>query len=120
MSKAQHTPGPWTIRKDRFNVEIPEIGWRFMFSHSTNIADDAEIKASERGQREVANCFLVAAAPDLLAACKLGLSHVTELREAWRTGALGEHDGQGGTRSNRNVEVESAFRAAIAKAQESP
>ena len=31
--------------------------------------------------------------------------HVTELENAWLRGALEERDGQGGTRSNRNVQV---------------
>jgi hypothetical protein len=29
--------------------------------------------------------------------------HIDELEEAWRRGAISEHDGKGGTRSNRNV-----------------
>ena len=40
-------------------------------------------------------------------------SHCEELREAWERGALDEHDGQGGTRSNRNVKVLLALRAAL-------
>ena len=31
--------------------------------------------------------------------------HMYELAEAWQRGALSEHDGLGGTRSNRNIEV---------------
>lgn len=46
----------------------------------------------------------------LLDACRLALSHVEELRGAWRTGAITEHDG---TRSNRNVAVEVALRGAV-------
>lgn len=41
------------------------------------------------------------------------LDHVTELREAWRTGALHERDDGGGTRSNRNVDVERKLRKLI-------
>lgn len=41
-----------------------------------------------------------------LFAIQTALAHVQELREAWTTGALSEHDGKGGTRSNRNVYVE--------------
>lgn len=40
-------------------------------------------------------------------------THVEELREAWRTGAIEERDGLGGTRSNRNVDVEVALRKAL-------
>ncbi len=53
----------------------------------------------------------------LLAACEAAIEHVTELREAWRTGALGDHDGGGGIRSNRNAEVEQKLRAAIESAE---
>lgn len=42
-------------------------------------------------------------------------AHTLELREAWRRGAISEHDSLGGTRSNRNVEVEVALRAALAE-----
>lgn len=49
----------------------------------------------------------------LRAACEFALEHVRELREAWRTGALDERDGGGGTRSNRNVDVEVALRNAL-------
>lgn len=56
--------------------------------------------------------------PSLLAACRQALVHVEELREAWRTGAISEHDGRGGTRSNRNVEVEVALRGALNTSRE--
>ena len=52
-------------------------------------------------------------ADDVKAAMQLALNHVVEIREAWMTGALSDHDGKGGTRSTRNVEVEMALRAAI-------
>jgi hypothetical protein len=45
---------------------------------------------------------------------QLALDHVLELEEAWRTGALSEHDGKGGTRSNRNADVRLALRKALA------
>lgn len=44
------------------------------------------------------------------------LAHVNELRDAWQRGAISEHDGQGGTRSNRNVDVAVALRCALAAA----
>lgn len=53
----------------------------------------------------------------LIEACQAALSHVVELRDAWERGALSEHDGGGGTRSNRNVEVENGLRAALAAAE---
>ena len=53
----------------------------------------------------------------MLPALQAALAHVEELRDAWMRGAIDERDGLGGTRSNRNCEVETALRAAIAKAQ---
>jgi len=44
----------------------------------------------------------------------IALEHVQELREAWERGAISEHDGLGGTRSNRNVTVETILRAVLA------
>lgn len=49
----------------------------------------------------------------LVEAATAALAHVEELREAWRVGAITECDGQGGTRSNRNVAVERKLRAAL-------
>jgi hypothetical protein len=46
------------------------------------------------------------ATQELAIAARYAMIHVQELREAWRTGAISEHDGKGGTRSNRNVDVE--------------
>lgn len=46
-------------------------------------------------------------------ACDGALEHVQELREAWRSGAINESDGGGGTRSNRNVDVEVTLRDAL-------
>jgi len=54
---------------------------------------------------------------ELLTACQSALAHVAELRDAWERGAISERDGQGGTRSNRNVEIEAQLRAAIAKVE---
>ena len=52
------------------------------------------------------NCEPVDATKELTIAARYALIHVQELREAWRTGAISEHDGKGGSRSNRNVDVE--------------
>ncbi len=41
------------------------------------------------------------------------LNHVSELVEAWRTGAITESDGLGGTRSNRNFAVFGLLRALL-------
>lgn len=50
----------------------------------------------------------------LVEALKAAQEHCEELRDAWERGALDEHDGQGGTRANRNVSVLLASRDALA------
>ena len=54
----------------------------------------------------------------LLAAAEAALAHTAELRDAWMRGCLSDNDGQGGTRSNRNVDVNVQLRAAIKLARE--
>lgn len=54
---------------------------------------------------------------ELMGACKGALAHCLELEDAWRSGALSESDGQGGTRSNRNVDVRAAMEKVIARAE---
>jgi len=41
--------------------------------------------------------------------------HLEELEEAWRRGALSEHDGHGGTRSNRNADLVRELGKALAE-----
>lgn len=50
----------------------------------------------------------------MLSAARPILEHLDELEEAWRRGALSEHDGKGGTRSNRNAELARTLRDALA------
>jgi hypothetical protein len=47
-------------------------------------------------------------------ALEKSLAHVLELEDAWQRGCISEHDGKGGLRSNRNVEVRVTIRAALA------
>ncbi len=56
-----------------------------------------------------------ALADELVLACQKAHEHVNELRDAWQRGAITECDGWGGTRSNRNADVETTLRAAIDK-----
>lgn len=58
---------------------------------------------------------LEAVAEKLAEACEAALEHTRELRDTWMRGAIRELDsiGMGGTRSNRNVDVESKLYAAI-------
>ena len=41
------------------------------------------------------------------------VGHLDELRDAWLRGVISEHDGKGGTRSNRNAEVLAAYEAGL-------
>ena len=47
------------------------------------------------------------------ATVEAALRHIQELRDAWERGAIHEIDGLGGTRSNRNVEIEVQLRKAL-------
>lgn len=62
---------------------------------------------------DVIDAAILAAMGDSGVALGAALYHVTELREAWSTGALHECDGGGGTRSNRNVDVQLAIRKVL-------
>ena len=51
------------------------------------------------------------------AACREALSHLQELREAWMLCSIREADGSGGTRSNRNVDVEFSLNKALKRCE---
>ena len=55
---------------------------------------------------------------ELRTAAGYALEHVSELEDAWMRGCITEHDGKGGMRSNRNVDVRIALRAALDAAKE--
>ena len=75
MEKTKHTPGPWTIR-DNQDVMADEEGRLIAQCHAGY--------REERG----ANARLIAAAPDLLAACQRAIDHLVNIR-----GPLGSQDG---------------------------
>ena len=111
--QAKHTPGPWMCEQCD-----GAPSWEVMTDckHHMHIC----YCRGDRKRSEIeANARLIAAAPQLLAACEAASEHVQELREAWMTGALSECDGKGGTRSNRNVDVDCQLRKAIQSATES-
>lgn len=75
---------------------------------------------TEQGRRDAR--FIVELAEsnaDLLKVVRVAREHLCELADAWRRGILSEHDGRGGERSNRNVEIIRQLETAIAKAEES-
>lgn len=54
----------------------------------------------------------------LLEVCAEVIEHLEELRYAWERGCISEHDGKGGTRSNRNAELLHNLRVATKLARE--
>ena len=68
VSAVKHTPGPWKVVRDSKSVLLEVRG--------DNMTRVAEVWTDTEGgqERRVANADLVAAAPDLLAACERALS----------------------------------------------
>lgn len=67
--------------------------------------------------RRVTAEWLRNAAPEIIAlveAARAAKAHIQELRDAWQRGAIDELDTLGGTRSNRNVAVDTALWKALA------
>lgn len=73
-----HTPGPWTLDQSDLGIVIDAEGDPIQTAGSGNVV-------SEEGY---ANACLIAAAPDLLAACELALEKDGDLRGATRRGRI--------------------------------
>ena len=95
------TPGPWTTDIDKLGVFVVAGAHADPANPDDDGPNDGEPIAICKGPDAIGNAFLVAAAPDLLAACKAALS----LLENWASGKLAKLPA-GGT-----------LRAAIAKAE---
>jgi hypothetical protein len=90
-----HTPGPWKSHfEDAYFVTGPDLGRVAMMM---NLKGAHGMGGRRSGKEAAANCRLISAAPDMLAA----LSNLLRVI-----------DGEGGTRPNAREEA----RAAIAKA----
>lgn len=81
MSEMKHTPGPWkftdgTITYTQFNIETEE------YHHNGFIGEIGG--GNQRNEEIKANAKLIAAAPDLLAAC-VEFVRKCECGEAWST-----------------------------------
>ena len=112
--EAKHTPGPWKLPFDGKGSAWQESKYPFLWTSSVTTRpvtrDDGQCCAvlghkcyGETQDEALANARLIAAAPDLLAACEAALPY---LQEAWK------RDGIGG-----QFEMMDALRNAIASAK---
>ena len=99
-----HTPGPWHVTLQDTGEDGIHI-WVDQSNPKENVIADinwrGETADGEPGEEDLANASLIAAAPDLLAACEGVLA---------RIGATGDYVGQDG-------QFAKEIRAAIAKAK---
>ena len=118
---AEHTPTPWHI--EPYYALGPEQ--EIVGSNGEPICTvlgSKDFTEDTEGWIEPDAAFIVRAVnchEELVEALEFAHSHVDELCDAWERGAISEHDGKGGLRSNRNTAVEMKIRAALAKAKES-
>jgi hypothetical protein len=70
---AEHTPGPWSVGY-RFGSKVATSIWQ------NNPPGDpvASVTELQPPSERTANAHLIAAAPDLLAACEAALAHLTD------------------------------------------
>lgn len=83
MTNTTHTPGPWRVDIFRYNAPgreaVPTI-----VTPADAIAEACPLWCpDDREAERLANARLIAAAPDLLAACQAALSQLTEEREEY-------------------------------------
>jgi len=78
--RAEHTPGPWEIDQDD-PLSITQIEWGGIGRACDNAMVFNESRRAYRAQREIdeANARLMAAAPQLLEACKAALEVLKEV-----------------------------------------
>lgn len=125
MNEAKHTVEAITLTKDQaadfgqlmFDMVRAHVNLDEITREEIRRGDISEAYIREWQKIRLEYAALKLVRDDLLAACEAALAHVEELRDAWMRGAISECDGRGGTRSNRNVDVENQLRAAIQKAE---
>jgi hypothetical protein len=72
MKEVTHTPGPWTAEdSDGLYVRPADVTANVICDIVGRTGDG---KANDQTDEDLANAQLIAAAPDLLAACRLSLS----------------------------------------------
>ena len=73
-SETKHTPGPWKTGCRMTRVEVLPAGWNAPMC----IADCGTKYSPESEEEKCANARLIAAAPELLEACKIALQAINE------------------------------------------
>lgn len=104
MTAAPHSPLVKKVAKALAKAAFPSRKW-------TDLADYEAAVYLADAQAALDACH----AEEVREVLKAAHAHVQELRDARERGAISEHDGLGGTRSNRNVDVEVQLRALLAK-----
>jgi hypothetical protein len=121
--QVKHTPGPWEVRETGKSGKAWEKDWREIFAGRTPIVSHREYESNTYGTIggvyiSEANARLIAAAPELLAACEAGL----DLYEIGREEAMAKWECRDETAKRMNqeaAEIKEAISAAIAKAKAS-
>ena len=73
-TETKHTPGPWKTGCRMTRVEVLPAGWNAPMC----IADCGTKYSPESEEEKCANARLIAAAPELLEACKIALQAINE------------------------------------------
>lgn len=74
---AKHTPGPWKY--------FPNVGPTKVLIVEEDGSTVVELSTRVRDSRLIANARLIAAAPELLEACKAGLHYLNTHEGGWET-----------------------------------
>ena len=102
---AQHTKGPWeVVYNDAYVITHPTGDRTYRYVATTDSqADSSKPIQLEDKQEDESNARLIAAAPDLLSACREALDYLGRIDEG-----------------SEGCELRDSLRAAIAKAEAQP
>lgn len=112
MSK--HTPAPWTVELDlASNNDIDVVAAELLPVASVTVREFPEDTGSVPRETALANATLIAAAPELLDACKTALDSL----QAWNTMGLSKGAARMARETYEGSPEIKSIRAAIAKAE---
>lgn len=103
MSEVKHTPGPWAAGRPDMATIVDGVDSKWIYDGDDQYVAVASGRIGGEWSEVTANAHLIAAAPDLLAACRICI----EICEEGDTGAP----------FKRVVEAMIAAAAAVAKAE---